>query len=305
MKVLLTGATGFIGARVLRVLEERGHEVAALVTPGHSLKRLEGHARLRKIEGALESIESARAGIEAFAPEGCVHLAWYAEPGKYLPSPRNLDCLAGSIALLRLLERVGCRRVVAAGTCFEYAPQAALMREDGPTKPETLYAACKLSLGLIGQQMAALGDYTFAFGRVFYLYGPGEDPSRVIPAVARAMLAGKDFDASAGTQLRDYLHVDDVARGFAVLLERATTGTYNIASARPVPIAEIMTMVRQHAGTGAKINFGAVPPRAYDPPSIGGDNARLKALGWNPEVTLEQGLARVLDEMRAQAAVNP
>lgn len=301
MRVLLTGASGFIGARVVRELQRRGHEVAALVEPGDPMRRLAGMPELRRIEGALESIAAAREPIAAFSPEGCIHLAWYAEPGKYLHSERNLGCLAGSLALLRLLEEIGCRRVVMAGTCAEYhLDTRELLREDARTNPETLYAACKLSLGLIGQQMAVLGGYTFAWGRVFYLYGPDEDPRRAIPAVARAMIDDRSFDASAGTQLRDYLHADDVAAGFVTLVEKAATGAYNVCSGRPLPMREIMAMVQRAAGSG-RINFGAVAPRGWDPPFVGGDNSRLRALGWEPRIALEEGLRGIVAELRRAA----
>ncbi|HYC36864.1 MAG TPA: NAD(P)-dependent oxidoreductase [Usitatibacter sp.] len=302
MKILLTGASGFIGSRVVRQLQARGHEVAALVEPGDPLRRLAGIEALRRIEGGLESIAVAREAILAFAPEGCIHLAWYAEPGKYLHSERNLGCLAGSLQLLALLQEAGCKRIVGAGTCAEYAFGDELLREDGATKPETLYAACKLSLGMIGQQLAALGDYAFAWGRVFYLYGPGEDPRRAIPALAGTLLAGRDFDASAGTQVRDYVHVDDVASGFVTLVERATTGVYNISSAQRRTMREIMAKVQEAVGSGGRINFGAMPPRGWEPPFICGDNSRLRSLGWEPRIPLEQGLGAVVETLRSHAS---
>lgn len=302
MKVLLTGASGFIGARVVSRLQAGGHEVAALVEPGDPLRRLAGIAALHKIEAPLEAVAAAREAILAFAPEGCIHLAWYAEPGKYLHSERNLGCLGGSVALIRLLEEAGCKRIVMAGTCAEYDMDSGWLREDGRTRPETLYAACKLSLALIGQQMAALGGYMFASGRVFYLYGPDEDPRRAIPALARAMVAGADFEASAGLQVRDYLHVDDVAAGFVAILQRGSTGIYNISSGRPLTMRDIMSRVREAAGGTGRVHFGAVEPRAWEPPFICGDNSRLRGLGWEPEIPLEAGLRHIVEELRREAS---
>lgn len=301
MRVLVTGASGFIGARVVRALADNGHEVAALVEPGDTMRRLATLGRpLSRIGGTLGTLEACRPALEAFAPEGCIHLAWYAEPGKYLHSEKNFECLSGSLALLHTLRHAGCNRVVMAGTCAEYSIGEHLLREDGPTKPETLYAASKLSLALLGQQFAALHGLSFAWGRIFYLYGPAEDPRRAIPAVARAMVAGLDFDASEGLQVRDYLHVDDVASGFVTLLEKGESGIFNVSSARPSTMREIMQMIESSAGTGARVRFGAVAPRGWDPPFVCGDNAKLRALGWSPAISLEEGMRAMVAEAREQ-----
>ncbi|HWI15517.1 MAG TPA: NAD-dependent epimerase/dehydratase family protein, partial [Burkholderiales bacterium] len=257
MRVLVTGADGFIGSAVVRQLLHGDHEIAILAR-GLQLKRLADVAgRLHVITGDLSAADgSALRAIAAWRPEGCIHLAWYAEPGKYLEARENLAALRGSLALLDTLIETGCRQFVGAGTCAEYADSDLPFREDSPTAPKTLYAACKLGLCLAGEQLARQGLIDFAWGRIFYLYGVGEDPRRMVPALVRALLQDQPFNATPGEQIRDYLHVDDVARAFVTMLLRRASGIYNIASAQPLSIAELMRRIGRSVGREHLIRLG-------------------------------------------------
>ncbi len=302
MNVFLTGATGFVGCHVARALLSAGCAVTALVRPSSSLARLDGVAdRLALVRGELADAAAVRSALAAAPPDACIHLAWYAEPGKYLRSPENLPALTASLALLTELARVGCRQVVMAGTCAEYDVSAGFLREDGPTRPETLYAATKLAMGLIGQQVAAENGFRFAWARLFYLYGPYEDGRRMVPALVRALQRGESFAATKGEQVRDYLHVEDVASALATLARRDATGVFNVASGAPVTVRHLMETARAVVGGGA-VDFGAVPYRAWEPPFICGDSHRLRDLGWEPRYTLEEGLRHAAAWWRARPA---
>src|SRR5262249_34882978 len=154
-----------------------------------------------------------------------IHLAWYAVPGRYLDAgPENIASLQASLALLDELAAAGCRQVVMAGTCAEYDTDSGLLREDSPTRPATIYAACKLACGIIGEARALQLGVGFAWARLFYLYGPYEDERRLVPSVINSVLHGHEFAASSGAQVRDYLHVADVARGLCALAEGGAQG---------------------------------------------------------------------------------
>ena len=290
MRVLVTGASGFIGARVARALVARGHEVTAVFLPQDRLDRL-NEVSVALAPCDLQDATSIEKLITGKRPEGCIHLAWYAVPGLYLHSEENLKSLFASAALMQRLLAAGCRNIVMAGTCAEYDTEAApLLREDDPTKPATVYAASKLAMLLIGQRLAAGTEARFAWGRIFYPYGPGEDPRRAIPALIRKLLNGETFDATAGDQIRDYIHVDDIAAAFVQLLESKAQGIFNISSAVPLSMKVIFQTVAEIMRKPQAIRFGAVPYRGWEPPRICGDNARLKALGWTPRFDLESGM---------------
>jgi dTDP-6-deoxy-L-talose 4-dehydrogenase (NAD+) len=295
MKILVTGGAGFIGARAAAQLVEGGHDVALLLRPGTSTRRIDALLRhLRIVWSDLATLEGAHEAIALFGAECCLHLAWYAEPGKYLDSERNFDSLGHTIALLRFLAERGCRSFVMAGTCAEYVPSTALLREDSPVEPTTLYAAAKLAALHLGQQYARLRSLQLAWGRVFLLYGSGEDARRAIPAAIRILRSGGHFDATAGTQLRDFLHVDDVAAGFVRLCEARASGVFNICSGIGRTMREIFELIQAKLGLQDRIHFGAVKPRDWEPPAIVGDNRKLCALGWNPRYSLEEGLEAVI-----------
>lgn len=301
MRVFVTGASGFIGSHVTRALVAAGHEVAALRQSGDSAWRLRDVAgRVVFVAGDLGDVPGFRTALEVWRPEACVHLAWYAEPGKYLDSPINLDCLAGSLALLRTLADLGCRRVIGVGSCAEYRRAAVMVDEDAPVGPDTVYAACKLAFKVAAEPFAALRGLRFAWARVFYLYGPDEDPRRLIPSAIQAMVGGESFPTGSGDQRRDYLHVHDVAAGLVRLVDAEATGAFNVASGATVTVREILETVADLAGPSCRrlLQFGVRPPGAWDPPFVGGDNRRLRATGWAPHYDLRDGLRQTLEWWR-------
>lgn len=306
MRIFVTGATGFIGSRVTRQLLEGGHEVAALLRPGSRSTRLvDISSRLDRITGDLSRLDGrVGAEIAAWRPDACIHLAWYAEPGKYLDATENLPALSGSLRLIEMLMECGCPHFVGAGTCAEYAECHKPVVEMDRTDPQTLYAACKLALCLTGQQLARLGKLRFAWGRVFHLYGPGEDARRAVPALIRALLRGEEFDATGGEQVRDYLHVDDVAAAFVTMAVRGVSGVYNIASGDPVTMRHLMQAVGSAMAREHLIRFGAVPYRKWEPMFIAGNADRLRSLGWKPARGLHEGLASAIGYWRAEMQKN-
>jgi nucleoside-diphosphate-sugar epimerase len=303
MRVFLTGASGFIGSHVARTLLSTGCEVAILARPGNPLWRLGDMARhLTLLKGELSDIAALRPALGEWKPEACIHLAWYVEPVKYMTSPENIPALTASLTLLDELIQAGCRHIVMAGTCWEYDTDAGFLREDGPTRPTTLYAAAKLSLSLLGQHIASAAGVHFAWARLFYLYGPYEDERRAVPAVIRALLRGEAFPMTKGEQVRDYLHVEDVASALCALAERGMSGIVNIASGMPATMRQVMETIGEITGRTDLIRFGELPYRDWEPRFICGDNLRLRSeTEWQPRYpTLRAGLSQTVEWWKAR-----
>jgi len=302
--VLVTGASGFVGAQVVRQLVESDQEVVALVRATSSRRRLDGIAdRVKFIEADLDDTGDLAARLKQLKPAACIHAAWYAEPGQYLPSPRNLDSLRSSLTLLEELALAGCKHVVGVGTCFEYDMGVQPLREDSPTSPFTLYAACKLAFKLVAEQRAAQLEMGFAWARLFYLYGPREDERRLVPAAIKALREGDKFPTTSGRQIRDYLHIADVASGLCALSAARAVGTFNVCSSAPATIAELVETIGRLLDRRDLIRLGAYPDRQWDPPEVVGDNSKLRAAtGWAPRYGIKDGLAQTIE---AWSALHP
>ncbi len=287
-RVLVTGASGFIGREVIGRLVAGGCEVAGL---GRAPTSDQPIAWLQA--DLLDHAATARS-VAAWRPEVLIHLGWYTEPGRYLADPLNTDLLHASIALVKAALAAGCQRFVGAGTCAEYDSAQAPFSEPGPTAPTTLYAACKLALHLVGTQLAAQSGATWTWGRIFLLYGPREDARRLVPGAISALLGGRRFPCTIGGQQRDFLHVSDVAAAFVRLAQDGEPGVYDIASGQPVSIAEVLRRIGDLTGRGDLLGFGERAGNAWDPPAVWAHARRLRALGWAPATDLDAGLAQTI-----------
>jgi nucleoside-diphosphate-sugar epimerase len=295
--VLVTGATGFVGSHVVRQLVDSGEDVAIIARAGSSRHRLEGvGGRVQVFEADLADGAAIARLLEQCRPGACIHAAWYAEPGKYLVSVQNLDSLRSSLDLLENLARVGCKHFVGVGTCFEYEMQTRPLTEDSRARPFTLYAAAKLAFYLVAAQRAAQLDMGFAWARLFYLYGPFEDERRLVPAEIKALSEGREFPGSSGEQVRDYLHVEDVASGLCALSRHRLSGVFNVSSSAAVTIADLMRTLGELLGRPELIRLGALPNRDWDPAYVCGDNHRLRTEAhWAPRYALRDGLAQTIE----------
>ena len=291
MKVFVTGASGFIGSHVVRAFVNAGHTVLALTSPDNNLWRIKDiRPHFEVLYGRLEDSFNFKYILREWKPETCVHLAWYAEPGKYLNSPENLNSLQGSLNLLQVLSECGCRQFISAGTCAEYKMKSEILVETDITKTETLYAASKLSFQMLAEQVCIQTGMRFAYGRIFYPYGPQEDVRRLIPSAIIKLLKNEVFLASPGEQVRDYLHVTDVARAFLRLAEKQGTGVFNICPSQPVTIKNILELIGELMKKNDLLLYGVLPYREWEPMYIVGNNNKLKAIGWKPSIDLRSGL---------------
>jgi nucleoside-diphosphate-sugar epimerase len=181
-----------------------------------------------------------------------------------------------------------------AGSCVEYAPRDRPLVETDPAGPSTLYGACKHAAGIVSGALAAAAGASLAWARIFHLHGPNEDARRLIPWVAGELRAGRTVDLTDGTQVRDHLHVADVASGLVALLAPEASGVYNVCSGEPVTLRAVLETVGDIVGGRPLLRFGARPHRPGETMFLAGDSGRLRALGWSPRFGLGDGLRDAL-----------
>lgn len=300
-RVFLTGATGFIGSHAAKALLDAGNEVHALIRPGAATARIADLlSRLHVIDGSMDDLASVSARLDALRPDICVHLAWYAEPGKYLTSTLNMDHLRFTLDLALAMSKAGCRRFVGAGTCLEYDTADGTLNESTRIAPRTLYAATKYAAYSMIRDLTAARGMEFAWMRFFYQFGPFEHPARLVPAVILGLLRGERVAVSSGEQQRDFLHIDDVAGAVAAITTGNVFGAVNIGSGVPVSVRDIVARMRVLMGKTDLIDYGAIPQRTGDPAYIVAGNGKLLSTGWKPRFDLDAGLAETIDWWRSQ-----
>jgi nucleoside-diphosphate-sugar epimerase len=288
-RVLLTGATGFIGRHCLRPLAEQGYEVHA-VSRVCAMKAEDGTRWHR-----ADLLDSRQIGelLASVSPTHLVHLAWYADPRDYRTSPLNLLWCRAGIELVRRFAEAGGQRAVFAGTCFEYDPRFGYCSENvTPEAPSTLYGVCKNSLRQILTKYGADTGMSMAWARIFYLFGPHEPPGRIVPYVIRSLLCGERAKCTHGRQLRDFLHVEDVASALAAVLDSDVEGAVNIGSDEPVSIRALVEKIARQLDAFDRVDFGVRQAAPTDAPVVIADVRRLcNEVGWRPRWSLDDGLA--------------
>jgi nucleoside-diphosphate-sugar epimerase len=298
-RVLVTGASGFIGRHCLEPLQARGFEVHAVSSSGRAPADA---ADVLWHQGDLLQTGVAERLMREVAPTHLLHLAWYVVPGQLISSPANYAWVKASLELVDAFASAGGVRMTLCGSGYEYDWRYGYCSEQlTPSAPDTVYGSCKQALHLMTDAFAAQRGISSAWARVFFLYGPHEHPQRLVSSVALALLRSQPAKSSHGRQIRDYLHVQDVADGLVAVLDSGLAGTVNVASGRATEIREIVTTIGRLVGRPELVQLGALPARANDAPLVVGSGERIAAeVGWRPRYDLEAGLGQTIEWWRTQ-----
>lgn len=299
-RLLLTGATGFVGRRAIKPLLARGYEIAALTSRANP-EPVDG---VEFVSADLTDPAQIDKAVERAGASHLLHLAWHSVPGGLWQAKENIDWVKHTLDLVEAFVAHGGQRITVSGSCGEYDWTGGLCAEDvTPLRPNTLYGACKHGLQSILTNYCDKIGVELAWGRAFFIYGPGEHPARLAAYVINSLLSGKTAECSHGMQLRDYMHVDDVASGFAALLDSDLIGAYNIATGEAIRVRDLISALAEETGASDLLQLGARPAAAHEPPLIVADMAKTHAaLAWRPKFSLAEGAADTVAWFRTELA---
>lgn len=288
MKVLLTGATGFLGRYVRANLAAQGIETVAVS------RRTPDPAWAADLLNPADTDRIvARAGATHL-----LHLAWYVEHGEYWHSSLNLRWVEATTRLVDAFCRLGGKKVVVAGTSAEYAAADSPSREDKtPLEPASFYGVAKDAARRLVAATCAHYGASWAWGRIYVPYGAGEPSQRLIPSLIAALTGARAPFGVNGNAYRDFIHAADAAAALATLLTDPARGAYNVSSGHAVQIAALVRHLADRVGGDSAAIMDLSTERPGEPAVITGDSGKLRDLGWAPAFSLSSGLEKTLADM--------
>jgi nucleoside-diphosphate-sugar epimerase len=273
--VLLTGAGGFVGRAAVRPLLDKGFEVHAVTTK--DLGRSHGSLHSHQVD--LLDHSAAERLISQIRPSYLLHCAWYVKHGNVWEAPENVEWLRASSLLLRSFVKHGGKRVVVSGTCAEYdwsGIEGDLSELSSPLRPATLYGRSKHELFLDLRSYAESVDLSYAWGRLFFVFGPFESEARFVPSMIRSLLKDREAECLFGENIRDLMYVNEAGSAFVELLDSEVRGPVNIASGTPQRLRDVALAIARSLDREDLLRFPSSPAGGDQPPRIAADVARLR-----------------------------
>lgn len=294
--ILVTGGAGFIGRQTLQPLVDSGFSVHV--------------ADLRSLEkeypevvwhiGNVFDLNSVTKLFAEIKPTHLLNFAWITRHGEYWSSVENIDSVNGSMKMLEAFAANGGQRVVMAGTCAEYDWQNGICIENITRHaPATIYGSCKLAMFELLKSFCRIKGLSWAWGRIFFTFGPFENPKRFLPAIILPLLKKQPAACSHGNQIRDFLATREIGSAFAALVSSNTEGPVNIASGQPLTLRQIANFIEELTETKGLLELGKLSSPADEAPVIIAATERLnKEVGWVPEKTVFQRITETVDWWR-------
>jgi len=292
-KILLTGANGFLGNHCIQPLLEKGYEIYAVASKKRKMSDLPG---VQWVCLDLLDIGSVEDFFKSVKLSHLLHFGWFMKPGASYVSQENFKWVQASLQLLRNFAEQGGQRAVMAGSCAEYDWNYGFCSEQiTPLAPSTPYGVCKNALQSLFTSYVQQAGISGAWGRMFFLYGPRENETRLVASVISALLGKKVAQCSHCTQIRDYMYVEDAAEAYVCLLDSEVQGPVNIASGQPIFLKDIVLKIAEKLDCNDLIHFGSVERGVDEARLVLADTKRLEnEVGFFTQFNLDTGLEKTI-----------
>ncbi|MEO6316424.1 MAG: NAD(P)-dependent oxidoreductase [Chitinophagaceae bacterium] len=279
-KILVTGATGFVGNYVTEALLKDNYEVIASSANEEKARSFSWFPKVRYIPFDLASFDN---GIDCFAyfdrPDAVIHLAWEGLPNYKAAFHYEVN-LPRHFSFLENMLQHGLRSLSVTGTCFEYGMHEGMLSEDMKPDPANAYAMAKDSLRDLIEGLRKASNFDFKWIRLFYMYGRGQHPNSLLSQLQKALDDNETvFNMSGGAQVRDYLPVETVAEYIVTIaVQQKITGIVNCCSAQPVSVRQLVENYLEERQASIHLNLGHYPYADYEPMSFWGDDSKLNKI---------------------------
>jgi nucleoside-diphosphate-sugar epimerase len=279
MKVLVTGATGFIGFHVINNLLKRKVEIIASSTSEKKAQTQSWFSDVSFVPHHLGKEENENLFEKFRRPDVVIHLAWQG-----LPNYKSLfhfeENLYQHYFFLKNLIANGATDITVTGTCFEYGMKSGCLTEGMDTDPTNPYGLAKDALRRFLQQLQQEHSFLIKWVRLFYMHGQGQNPKSLLAQLESALQRGdRSFNMSGGEQVRDFLPVEEVAENIVnIALQKETIGIINCCSGQPVTVKQLVQNYIQQSGKSIELNFGYYPYPDYEPMEFWGSNEKLRSI---------------------------
>ena len=272
IKILVTGSTGFVGQQVVKALSLLEVDLCIVVRPEKSNFFEQNTAvKLIVISNNVFAESASWWKKQCRDVDIFIHLAWYAEPGKYLDSNYNEQCFSGTKDMAKGAVEAGVKRFIGIGTCFEYQFSELPLDTSSPLDPQTLYAKMKVNTFEYLSSYFQEHNVKFLWCRLFYLHGEGEDERRLVPVIRKNLSEGKIVELTSGDKVKDYMNIEEAGKIIANLAVNKHTGAYNVCSGKGTTIKALAEKIADEYNNGRSLlKFGQINRKSYDPPFIVG-----------------------------------
>jgi dTDP-6-deoxy-L-talose 4-dehydrogenase (NAD+) len=277
MNILITGATGFLGKQVLKSLAKESVSIK-IISRGNRDNFLTQFKNISEIINTDNFFTESSQWYEEICKDIdiIIHVAWYAEPGKYLESPLNLECLAGTLNFAKSACKQGIKKFVGVGTCFEYdLSNSNPLDINAPLNPKFLYSIAKANVYALLSKYFKNENIEFLWTRVFYLYGEDEDERRLVAVLRKKLALGEIVDLTSGSEIRDFMDVKIAGSMIAGAALGMNVGPFNVCSGEGQSIRELAESIADEYGKRELLNFGAREDNLADSQSIVGLKTKI------------------------------